>query len=182
MLRLAFIVLFFFTALTSANEPKAMYQIDLIVFTHEQNFDEVSLKSTLSPITHSVIPLKTDPSKELTPFHLLPFAFSQLKEEYWALHRKPQYRILLNYSWLQPLQSKQTVLFPTINRDGFQLEGNISIQRQNYYVLNAELLLTNLNTNQNPFVFLQKQRLKGGEIYYFDHPQVGMLIKIHSLG
>ncbi|MDA9272003.1 peptidoglycan binding protein CsiV, partial [bacterium] len=34
---------------------------------------------------------------------------------------------------------------------------------------------------QTAFNFSQKQRLKPGTVYYLDHPQAGMLIKVHAL-
>lgn len=184
MLKLtAFISIIFFTTLIQAAEAPAFYQIDLIIFTHQQSplSKELSLNSTLSSGQIKTIHLETDISKTLSPYHLLPPSSSQLREEYWALHRRPQYQVLVNYTWLQPLNSKLPISLPHIQRNGWELEGSLNIQRANYYVLNSELLFTTPDSQQAPFVLRQKLRLKGGDIYYFDHPQAGMLIKIHQL-
>lgn len=180
---LLLILLSLIANLAQAKEASPFYQIDLIIFTHQQSPTlpaELSLNSTISTNTKARI-LHTGISKELTPYHLLPFSFSHLKEEYWALHRKPQYRVLLHYTWLQPLNNQTAITIPTINRNDWQLEGKLRIRRSNYYMLDSELLFSPPNNSQAPFVFAQKQRLKGGDIYYFDHPQAGMLIKVHQL-
>lgn len=185
MLRIAMSILFLaFSALVQAKENSSFYQVDLIIFIHQQASTlpaELSLSATLSSANNHAIPIQTETSKKLTPYHLLPFYSSQLREEYWALHRKMEYQMLLNYSWLQPLNNQRAITLPKINRHGWQLEGSIRIQRSNYYLLTTELLFSPPQNNQSPFVFAQKQRLKGGDTYYFDHPQAGILIKIHQL-
>jgi hypothetical protein len=160
------------------------YQVDLIVFSHQQTTlpKGLALRSTLAPNHANTILLQTEVSKNKSPYHLLPSSSSQLREEYWALHRKSEYRVLLHYSWLQPITSQQAIVLPKIQREGWEIEGRLKIQRMNYYLLDSELLVTPPDNPQNPFVFSQKQRLKGGDIYYLDHPQAGMLIKIHQVG
>jgi len=183
--KIIFMGLAFFSCFSQAKDTPSLYQIDLIIFTHPQPTHlppELSLSSTLSSECKQAAPLQTEIHKDLIPFHLLPSSSSQLREEYWALHRNPEYRVLLHYTWLQPFNSQRAVALPIINRDGWQLEGSLRIQRSSYYLLNTELLFSPSDSSHPPFVFAQKQRLKGGDTYYFDHPQVGMLIKIHQLG
>lgn len=175
-------LLILFACLLQAQEKLPFYQIDLIIFTHQQaSSAEGSLSSILPPGKSHTIALQTEVHKDRRPYHLLPASVSQLQQEYWALHRKPQYRILLHYSWLQPLNNQQTIELPKIVREGWELEGNLRVQRSNYYLLDTQLLFTTLTGNHTPFVLEKKQRLKGGEIYYLDHPQVGLLIKVHQV-
>lgn len=178
------LVVLVFSCQIQAKEANSFYQIDLIVFAQEQDSSltpEFPLSSTLATNSRT-IPLSTEASKNQSPYHLLPFSLSQLREEYWALHRKRQYRVLMNYSWLQPLNNQSTIALPKINRDGWEVEGSLRIRQGNYYLLDTELLFTAPDKNQAPFVFAQKLRLKGGDTYYLDHPQAGMLIKVHKLG
>lgn len=178
------IAMFLFSCLIQAKEVSSLYQIDLIVFIHQQASSlstEPSLSSTLSFDNSHAIPLQTETSKHLTPYHLLPSSSSQLRQEYWALHRKPQYRVLFHYTWLQPHNSQRPVALPKINRDGWQVEGTLGIRQANYYLLNTELLFSAPNSSQTPFVLAQKQRLQDGDTYYLDHPQAGMLIKVHQI-
>ncbi|MBA2711768.1 MAG: hypothetical protein H0U57_14410 [Tatlockia sp.] len=177
------ILLISLSTISHATIAVAFYQVDLIVFTYQQSsiLKELSLSSTLSPDSANIIPLQTEVSKTLSPYHLLPSTSSQLREEYWALHRKPQYQVLLHYTWLQPLNSKSAIALPKIQREGWEIEGNLRIQRSNYYLLDSELLISAPGNKENPYVLTQRQRLKGGTIYYLDHPQAGMIIKVHQL-
>lgn len=181
-LSLALIILAF-SCLAQAESTASFYQVDLIIFTHQSAYSLPADLALSQPLiaenTSQAIPLGTE-TKGKTPYHLLPVSSSQLREEYWALRRKPQYHVLLHYSWLQPLNNQAAIRLPKINRDGWQIEGRLQIRRANYYLLNTKLLVS-APTNQASFVFSQKQRLKSGEIYYLDHPQAGMLIKVHQL-
>lgn len=172
-----------FSCFLQAQQVNELYQIDVIIFSFQEPSlsPTTTLNATLAQPPSNAIYLPTDRDKNLTPYHLLPITASQLREEYWALHRKPQYRVLMNYSWLQPFNNQKTIVLPKITHEGWQLEGSFRVERTNYYLLDTQLLLTNDDFHQIPFVFAQKQRLKGGEIYYFDHPQAGMIIKIHQL-
>lgn len=158
-----------------------LYQVDLIVFTHQNASSLVDeLNDTAPKSTLQGIPLRTEAKSNLTPYHLLPSSSSKLREEYWALHRRPQYHVLMNYSWLQPFNSQQPIILPKLAHDGWQVEGSITVRRSNYYLLDTNLVFS--TTNGASFKFAQKQRLKGGEIYYLDHPQAGVLIKVHQVG
>ncbi|MBA3536687.1 MAG: hypothetical protein H0T84_08780 [Tatlockia sp.] len=178
-----FIVLFFFAHLVKATEASSFYQIDLIVFTYQQAslLKDLSLSSTLSSSNANTIPLQTEVSKNRSPYHLLPSSSSQLREEYWALHRKPQYQVLLHYTWLQPMNNQHAIALPKIQHEGWEIEGTLRVQRSNYYLLDSELLISAPGNKDNPYVLTQRQRSKGGNIYYLDHPQAGMIIKVHQL-
>lgn len=169
----------------AAEGSTSLYQIDLIIFTHQQNPDlpkELSLATGMLIDGAHAITLQSDQSKGLSPYHLLPSSSSHLKQEYWALNRKPDYHVLAHYSWLQPFNSQRPITLPTINKDGWQLEGNIQVRRSNYYLLDTNLVFSKPENPESSFVIAQKQRLKGGDIYYLDHPQAGILVKVHQIG
>jgi hypothetical protein len=54
-------------------------------------------------------------------------------------------------------------------------------QQSNYYLLDTALLFSAPERINAAFMFTQKQRLKPGVVYYLDHPQAGMLIKVHTI-
>lgn len=177
------IITILFACVGQTQSPSSFYQVDLIVFTHQSAYSlpaDLSLASSITPNSSQAIPLRTESKDSLTPYHLLPVSSSQLRQEYWALHRKPQYRVLLHYTWLQPLNNQRSIVLPKTTKDGWQIEGTLRIRRSNYYLFDTELLFS-APSSQASFVFAQKQRLKGGKIYYLDHPQAGMLIKVHQL-
>ncbi|CEK09881.1 CsiV family protein [Legionella hackeliae] len=158
----------------------SLYQVDLIVFTHQNASSLLSDFNETTPRSLHGIPLRTEINSAITPYHLMPASTSKLRQEYWALNRKPQYHVLLHYSWLQPFNSQQAIVLPKLSRDGWNVEGTIRVRRSNYYLLDTNLLFS--TASNAAFVFSQKQRLKGGDIYYLDHPQAGILIKVHQLG
>ncbi|KTD16656.1 hypothetical protein Ljor_0962 [Legionella jordanis] len=155
----------------------SLYQIDLIVFTH-QNASSVSdnLQGGLPSSLHAM-PLRKEGKGA---YRLLPVSNSKLRAEYWALNRSPKYHVLLHYSWLQPANNQQAVLIPKQNRDGWQVEGTIRVRRSNYYLLDSNLFFSTAD-GKGAFLLAQKQRLKGGDVYYLDHPQAGILIKVHQI-
>lgn len=164
-----------------AKKSASFYQVDLIIFTHSGTYaHQEADTNTLSPSYATTYALSSNVSASQTAYHLLPMSASQLREEYWALKRKREYQVLLHYSWLQPLNNQRALELPAISRDGWQVSGVLRIRRSNYYLLDSKLSFSSLN-NQTAFVIKQKQRLKGNTIYYLDHPQAGMLIKLHTL-
>lgn len=179
-----FIGLFLFSCFGVAAPTAPLYQIDMIVFTHLQ-LPSTSKNNTavtvLAPDITNAIPLVTTASSAKTAFHALPTSASQLRDEYWALNRKPQYQLLFRHSWLQPANNQRPVALSQMNMGGWNVEGTFKVQKSNYYLLNTTLLFSAPNSKQPAFIFSQKQRLKPDVVYYLDHPQAGMLIKIHPL-
>lgn len=181
---ISFATIFLFSCLGFANQQAALYQVDIIVFTHLRTSltsNKNALAPVLAPELANAIPLKFNGSGKMTPYQILPTSASQLRNEYWALNRKPQYQILFHYTWLQPVNSKRPVALSVANVGGWDVQGTLSLQRSNYYLLETNLLFSAPDSEQVPFIFTQKQRMKPGVIYYLDHPHAGMLIKVHQL-
>lgn len=167
-----------------ANQSPQLYQIDIIVFTHLKNTSASKVNGPmpqLIPQAKNAIPLENAVSNTKTAYHALPVTASLLRDEYWSLNRKPQYQILFQSTWLQPTKNQRAVALKQMNVGGWNVEGTLRVRRSNYYLLDTELLFSAPNSNQTSFIFSQKQRLKPGVTYYLDHPQAGMLIKIHQL-
>lgn len=161
------------------------YQVDMIVFTHLQPATPSSVQTTsdlhLVPNMTHAIPLKNDHQTTALPYHTLPISASQLRNEYWALNRKPDYQILFHYTWLQPSNNQKAIALPQSNGHDWNVEGTLRIRQSNYYLFDTDLLFSAPNNTQPAFVFSKKQRLKPEVVYYLDHPQAGMLIKIHRV-
>ena len=159
-----------------------MYQVDMIVFTHQSSQNNPNIITPLlPPDTQHAIPLQNTASSAITPYHTLPASSSELSREYWALNNKTNYQVLAHYTWLQPANNQRSVALSAVNRNGWGVEGTLRVRRSNYYLLDTELLFSKPGNNQTAFLFSQKQRLKPGTVYYLDHPQAGMLIKVHQI-
>ncbi len=178
-----FTSLLLFSCLAHALPNTPSYQVDMIVFTHLQSSltpVDGDFAPLLAPDTNHAIPLQTT-SDRMTPYHILPTSASDLRKEFWALSRKPQYQILFHYTWIQPGNNQRPVALSQLNTGGWNVEGTLRIRRSNYYLLDTELLFSAPNSTQTAFIFSQKKRLKPGVVYYLDHPQAGMLIKVHQI-
>ena len=181
MLR-AFCLIYLFLC-SSIVQAKAspLYQIDMIVFAHRDSVQVSADGPLFAPNMQQAIPLQNDSSPLMKPYHTLPSSASQLKNEYWALNKKSQYQVLFHYTWLQPANNQRPVALSQTNTKGWNMEGTFRVRRSNYYLLDTELVFSAPNSPEASFVFAQKQRLKPGIVYYLDHPQAGMLIKIHQI-
>ncbi|HBI21932.1 MAG TPA: hypothetical protein DDY37_05020 [Legionella sp.] len=185
MLRIASLtILLLLSCLSQANQPSKLYQIDMIVFTHQHSSSQPAEQSStplLPPTTQHAIPIQDAISGTRAPYHLLASSASQLNQEYWALTHKADYQIIAHYTWLQPSNNQRAVVIPVTHRNGWTIEGTLRMRQSNYYLLDTELLFSTPNSARTAFLFSQKQRLKPGTVYYLDHPQAGMLIKVHQV-
>ncbi|MCP0914224.1 peptidoglycan binding protein CsiV [Legionella sp. 27cVA30] len=170
------------TGLNFAAQKSSLYQVDLIIFAQPASSQgEESLSSLVAPSTRQAILLQKNAERGNPPFRLLPPSRSQLRGEFWTLRNKSAYQVLAHYSWLQPSNNKRPVAVAIVDQNGWNVEGTLAIQQSSYYSLDANLLFSAANSNRGSFLISQKQRLKGGVVYYLDHPQAGMLIKIHKV-
>ncbi len=169
--------------LSQAAQKSTLYQVDMIVFTHPSELPPANnaLAPVLVPNTQNAIPLQVNAVSGLAPYRLLPSRSSQLGSELWALNRNAEYQVLAHYTWLQPANNQRAIALPATNRNGWNIEGTLRVRQSNYYLLDAELLFLTPNNSQTAFLFSHKQRLKPGTVYYLDHPQAGMLIKVHQV-
>ncbi|KGP63577.1 hypothetical protein EP47_05520 [Legionella norrlandica] len=163
---------------------KASYQIDLILFAQPQdsiNNIKLDPSTPLIPLGKEVIMLHPSTNKQHGSYTLLPPSQSKLRDQYYLLSRKSRFQVMGHYSWRQPAQSNSMVALPKINHNGWQIQGTLKVRQSNYYLLEAELQCSPPGNQGASFSVSQKQRLKGSTIYYLDHPQLGMLVKIHTV-
>jgi hypothetical protein len=178
-----FTSLFLLSCLGFAHQPAPLYQVDMIVFTQLQASlppTDHSISPLLAPNVNNAIVLQNNAPNKMTPYSILPTSASHLRNEYWALNRKPQYQVLFHHTWLQPGNNQRPIALSQAV-GGWNVEGTLRVRRSNYYLLDTELLFSTPNSTQTAFMFTQKQRLKPDVVYYLDHPQAGMLIKIHQV-
>lgn len=163
---------------------KPDYQIDLILFAqnaHTKHSLKESINLPLIPIPTNAIVLKTNSAKVPKPYYLLPRSYSSLKDHDYLLSRKSSYPVLGHYSWRQPASNQSRVALPLTEHHGWKIQGTLQITQSTYYYFNATLQASSPDTPQTSFTVIQKQRLKSNVIYYLDHEQLGMLVRIHPI-
>jgi hypothetical protein len=161
---------------------KSTYQIDLILFAHPQNANELlDIDSPLIPVSKKAIPLKSSTIKTDKMYTLLPPSQSGLRDEYYLLNRKSHFRVLGHYSWRQTSSQQHMVALPKTNTMGWLIQGTLHTQEGSYYLFNADLQFSPPSNPENSFTVSQNQRLEKGKVYYLDHPYVGIVVKIHRI-
>lgn len=173
------LVSLFYTCIIQAGSS---YQIDLILFAHPQNAskpNDLVQNAALIPTSTNTISLKSVGQGSNGAYQLLKASQSSLTDEYYQLNHKSRYQVLAHYSWKQPANNQSRIALPSINTKGWQMQGTLRVRQSNYYLLDTELQFSPPNNPQSAFTVEQKQRLKNGVVYYLDHPQIGMLVKIH---
>ncbi len=156
-----------------------MVQVDLLIFTHPSNDTSDSHdKPMLTTNLKDAIPLQGIAHPSRVPYHRLPTSMSHLQREYWTLRHQPTYQIVAFESWLQPSTNRSTVILPNTPASEWSMEGGIRVLQSNYYLFTSELLFSKHSAPKTSFIFKQHQRLKPNQVYYIDHPEAGMLIKV----
>ncbi|CEG57348.1 CsiV family protein [Legionella fallonii] len=159
---------------------QSSYQVDLIIFAYPQSGDKsnsLAMTSPLLPISQNAIALRSNSRKA---YGLLANSKSSLQDQYYLLSRKSNYKVLGHYSWIQPAANQSSVALPKLSHNGWQMQGTLRVRQNSYYLFDARLQLSPPNHPESYFTVTQDQRLKGGVVYFLDHPQVGMLVKIHK--
>lgn len=187
MLRLfVFFGLCLCSGLSTALQPmRSLYQIDMVVFSYESVPSGRDSDQSLIPLVQSrpdkaVLLRAFDGQPSL--YHLLPVSASKLLQICRQLSQKPGYQILAHYVWLQSRDKQRPVILPQALRDGWEVKGSMNIRQSNYYLLNTDLIFSSPPPHHIKTVFSKKQRLKPDVVYYLDHPEIGILMKIHETG
>lgn len=169
--------------ISSSAIAQSFYQVDIIGFQHhaledtEEQFTPVNLIIN----NQKAIALNyANSTEEGLAYKMRPLQYSALKRESYILKQKPAYQILFHYSWLQPERNARTVKIPATKIAGLTIEGSFRIRKPSYYLFDSQLYLKS-EGQKSAFLIQQKQRMKEDSLYYLDHPQMGLLVKIHSI-
>ena len=85
--------------------------------------------------------------------------------------------ILNSLSWYQPLKDQDEYTYHYDQENNLSLYLNIYESR--YLHLNLKAFLGKLNFDENISIFIDEdRRVKNSEINYFDHPNMGLIIKV----
>ena len=85
--------------------------------------------------------------------------------------------ILNSLSWYQPLEEQDEYTYHYDQENNLSLYLNIYESR--YLHLNLKAFIGKLNFDENITIFIDEdRRVKNSEINYFDHPNMGLIIKV----
>jgi hypothetical protein len=158
----------------TAQAAQPLIQVDMILFLHQSEM--LTADDLVFAKKFHGIPLLSQGSG---PYHLLPRQQSDLAREYYALSKRPEFQIMGQYSWIQPAKTNRPVLLEFNSANGWKINGEMTLHQNQYYLLNGQIEFNLADKAQ--IRMNQRQRLKSNTVYYLDHPQAGMLIKIHPV-
>jgi len=170
-------------SLAFAESKSSEYQIDVILFQHPgvtDDSNETPLSSALPPNKKNTIPLLMKEACTTQLYCLQKLKNSTLAQSWYALSRNQDYHLLGHYSWRQPSNNTKAVWLPERVVDGIKIVGSLKIRNGNYYYFTSALYLYSSN-NTSPLILQQHTRLKDNQTIYLDHPNVGMLVRIHKI-
>lgn len=161
----------------AASAEGRRYQIELLVFDHD-------LKSTVAPDKSG--------NKIQWPTALLELSSFQqtdahvLKDGATKLFSASKYRQIVHYAWVQSTGPGNAILpMHIISEDG-RLDGFIHLRNAQPFELTVNLEYMSLNAKDptaKPYVFRlnEKRPIKLNETQYFDHPKLGVVMRINEI-
>lgn len=161
----------------AAEAPR--YEVELILFRHlgdagyAESFDADAL-----PDDHTApAPPSNDQPMQA---EFLDEREYRLMNEARTLTASQKHRLLAHLAWRQPVLGQQDAQAVPVSAesDEFLVTGTVRLFRGRYLHLDANLRLheTPLDAPPRTFRLQDRQRLRAGELTYFDHPAFGMLV------
>jgi len=175
---LAFSLLGSLPVQAASAEKESSYEIEVVVFENRLPGligDEILARDAQSRIKK--LEIAVTPEAAMSEPYLYP-AISNLLEQ------DGQYRVLAHQHWQQTIDAK-TVAKPVRIQasNAAELEGTIRFFMSRHLHLDVDLLFRDVTAETGSIVYrLSEQRkLKSQETHYFDHPRLGVLVRIMPL-
>ena len=189
----------------SCAQGAPVYQVEAIIFQQEApDYSSEPLDPEALPsLTKAQTLHRAASTSESDPYTLLPEKQWCLTQEAWALQHKGKKRILFHSSWIQPITGSGKAI-PLAIQGGYiyneagdimgemegdglysahptELTGSLALTYQQRFI-NAQIHLTLQDFQRGRFISIahlkQHQRMREGELHYFDNAQLGVLIKV----
>lgn len=143
---------------------------------------EVMVFEQLDAISNEAAPERMVPSATLTPEsntdHIRPTAINTLVNDAARLKQTGSYRVLYHKAWQQPIQTKSQA--QSVQISNATIHGRVRLHKGTYLYATVDIQLQQLGLNGLPYL-QQSQRVRAKKTHYFDHPQLGVLLKLTPL-
>ena len=183
-MRIAIVLLFGFGLLgtlparAASAEKESTYEVEIVVF--ENRLPELIGDEMLARDTESRVKKLEDavtPEAAVSKSYLHPTISSLLEQD-------GHFRVLAHQHWQQTIDAK-TVAKPVrvMAANPAELEGTIRFFMSRHLHLDVNLLFRDAAAGSGNIVYrLSEQRkLKSQETHYFDHPRLGVLVRVMPL-
>lgn len=155
---------------SQASSAERWYHVELIVF--EQ----------LDSVSDELAPVATVPNASLTPNSnndlIQPAANATLNESAAKLKNSQHYQVRYHQAWEQPIKTKSEAQAISINNA--MLNGRVRLHKGTYLYATVDLQLNTSGDDHKPYL-KQSRRVRSGQLQFFDHPNLGALLKLTPL-
>jgi hypothetical protein len=164
--------------LAAPAEKESTYEVEVVIF--ENRLPEFIGDELLAQIGEQKIN-KSDIAVTPEPAVSEPYLYPTISN---LLTQDGRYRVLAHQHWQQTIDAKSIAKPVTVVASNpAELEGTIRFFMSRHLHLSVDLLYRDVTTEAGSVVYrLKEQRkLKAQETHYFDHPRLGMLVRIMPL-
>lgn len=140
---------------------------------------EVVVFEQLGAVNDEVAPEKNVPSANVTPESQTnltrPAAVKTLVNHAARLKQSGSYRVLYHKAWQQPIQTRSQA--KSVQLNNADIQGRIRLHKGTYLYATVDIQRQQLSSTGLPYLE-QAQRVRANKTHYFDHPQLGVLLKL----
>jgi len=159
-------------------EKESGYEIEVVVFENrlpELIGDEMLAKDAEARVKK--IAIAVTPEAAISESYLYPTISNLLTQD-------GRYRVIAHQHWQQTIDAK-TVAKPVlvVATNPAELEGTIRFFMSRHLHLDVDLLYRDVTTESGNIIYRinEQRKVKSQETHYFDHPRLGVLIRVMPL-
>lgn len=157
-------------------EESGRYQFELIVFSQGADAP-TSSNPTKSQIQWPTVLTELSDSQKAD--------INSLKDGVTKLLSKPSIQSIIHYAWQQSAGISNVILPMHIKSKDGRLDGFIQLRNTQPHdlIVDLEYKSMRLDTKGKSYLYHinEKRQIKLGEVHYFDHPTIGLLVQVNGI-
>jgi hypothetical protein len=171
-------------AATSAGPPPSVYDIEVVVFENRLSALEGGETWSAGNVQHLLSDIATarEPDTLVAADDGLTGAVKSLRQD-------ESYRVLFHQRWTQNAEARSATQAIRVHAPGSDLDGVFRFYLSRFLHVDMNLVLSdgggNWKENEftgNRYRLSEHRRIKTQEINYFDHPRLGVLVRVTQVG
>jgi hypothetical protein len=99
-----------------------------------------------------------------------------------SLEKSGEHRVLAHQRWRQSAEEKSATKPVWLRNTDGQLEGSFKFYMSRFLHVDVDLVLRDKNEAGVNYRLVEHRRVKTQELQYFDHPKLGVLVRITQAG
>ena len=167
------------TASAAPTDKDTLYEVEVVVFENKH----APTGGESDPAGKSAVPI---PGLDNAIAPIAPATGGYKLAGAAQLEKDGRYRVMTHQRWIQPMDSKAVVKARRISA-GNELDGLVKVYLSRYLHADVQLMLkdeTGAGGERDVVRYYrldEQRRVKNQEIHYFDHPRLGVLLRVSAL-